>query len=51
MVSPSISVTSSPPGWPVARRAWWRYGRPIAITLPLPPQPTTVTRMVSRWSR
>jgi hypothetical protein len=42
--SPSMSVTSSPPGWPWTSIAWCKYGSPATIALPFPPQPTTSTR-------
>src|SRR5271157_5089802 len=42
--SPSTKVTSSPCGCPRATMAWCKYGNPAAMALPVPPQPTTVTR-------
>src|SRR6201997_5390897 len=42
--SPSTRVTSRPCGCPKATMAWCRYGNPAAMALPVPPQPTTVTR-------
>ena len=44
MRSPSTKMTLRP-GCPSARRDWLMYGKPPASALPVPPQPTTATRV------